>query len=272
MLALCAAGRAGRAVERDVGEEDGGEFGDLVVGVGQRGFCEVRRFDLVVREAGVRPEALLDAELALDHLSLLLLGAVEKVDGWPPQLLQLLRRRHAQCAERDAVNRDKRVVPDHVDSVAVAKVGVEPVAHANLHSLCKAQVVIARQAAYELPPSLPWARLQSAVPPVVEEDAPKATVLVHPVAVSILLVLLLGRLGRARRPLAAAVKQVAEEKHRVGVELRLDARVGAPHVLVRVLHRERVEGPWPAGIRVRVDELRVGDEDESVGVGTFFLI
>jgi hypothetical protein len=107
---------------------------------------------------------------------------------------------------------------------------------------------------------------------VLEEDAPKTAVLVHPIAVSILLVLLLGRLGRARGPLAAAVKQIAKEEDGVRIQLGLDPRIRAAHVLIGVLHGEGVERPWPARICVRVDELRVGDEDESVRVGSFLLL
>ena len=163
------------------------------------------------------------------------------------------------------------MVSKHIDPIPVPKICVEPVSHANLHAFCEAQVVIAWQAAYELPPWLsgPW--LQASVPPVLKEYVAEATVFAHPVVVAIALVLLLRRLRRARRPLAAAVEQVAQEEHGIGVEFGLYSRVGATHVLVGVLHGERVERPWSAGICVRVDELGVGDEDESMGICSLFL-
>src|SRR5690242_7456034 len=132
--------------------------------------------------------------------------------------------------------------------------------------------MVARQAAYELPPrlSMPW--LHPSVAPVLEEYASKSTVFVDPVVVSILLVLLLGRLGRARRPFAAAVKQISKEEDRVGVQFGLDAGVRAAHVLVGVLHGQRVERPRTARVRMRVDELGVGYEDETVRVCPFLLL
>lgn len=163
------------------------------------------------------------------------------------------------------------MVSQNVDPVAVAKIGVESVSYSNLHSFGEAKIVVTRQAAYELPPRLPRTRLHPPIAPMLEEDASKPAVLVHPVTISILLVLLLRRLGCACRPLAPAIKQVAEEEDRVGIQLGLYAGVGAAHVLVGVLHGERVERPWAARVRVRVDELRVGDEDESVRIGSFLL-
>lgn len=84
MFAQRAAGGAGRAVERDMGEEDGGEVGDLGGGVGESGFGEFVRGDLAVCKARVGFEALLDSQRALDKLLLLLLRAGEEVNGGPP--------------------------------------------------------------------------------------------------------------------------------------------------------------------------------------------
>ncbi len=67
-----------------------------------------------------------------------------------------------------------------------------------------------------------------------------------------------------RLPLPAAVKQIAEEEDAVRVELPLQLVVGAAEVVVGDEHRQRVERPRAAGVRVRVDELRVGDEGDAV--------
>lgn len=47
------AGGAWGPVEGHVGEEDGGEFGDFGVGVGEGGLCKVFEFDQVVGHAGI---------------------------------------------------------------------------------------------------------------------------------------------------------------------------------------------------------------------------
>lgn len=163
------------------------------------------------------------------------------------------------------------MVCDDVDSVPVAKVGIEPIPDSDLHSSCKSQVVVPRQTAYDPPPRLSWAWLHAAIAPMLEEYVPKSSVLVHPKVVSISAVLFFGRRACPCRPLTPPVKQVAKEEDSIRMPHRLEARIRPAQVQIRVLVRERVQRPRPAWIRMRVYELRVCNQDEPMGVCAFFL-
>jgi hypothetical protein len=239
--------------------------------VGEGRGCQVWRVDWEMLKGWVWAQALLSAEITLDGARLLGFHRREEVGGGLPEVLDLLGIVLASGAERETVDGDEGVICDGVDSVAVAKVGVESVPHADLHSSGETQIVVSRQTAYEFPTRLPRSRRQPAVCPVAKEYVPEAPVLVQPKVVAVFAVLLLRRLGRARRPLAPAIKQVAQEEDGVRVQNSLQARIGAAQVQIGVLVCERIERPRAAGVRVRVYELRVGDEDESVGVCASFL-
>lgn len=70
-------------------EEDGGEVGYVVVGVGEGGVGEVWGFDGSMLEAWVGVEAALGTEEALDEAVLLLLCGGEKVCGRSPDAFEL---------------------------------------------------------------------------------------------------------------------------------------------------------------------------------------
>ena len=93
VLAQGAAGSTWLAVERDVGEEDGGEVGDLGLRVGG---C--RAFGvLCVRDGTVEPRldgvAAPEAELLLDGLALGFLHAPQELVGGAVDVLQVVRLR-----------------------------------------------------------------------------------------------------------------------------------------------------------------------------------
>ena len=235
------------------------------------GCSEVFDGNVGVCEAGVRAEALLFAEFTLHEAGFLGFGFIEEVDCGAPEGLDLFGGVLAFCAERETVDGDEGMVCDYVDTVAVPEVCVESVPYTNLNSSCETQVMVSRQAAYDLPSWLPRSWVQPGIAPMLEEYIPKTPVFVHPKVVAISTVLRVWRLGRARRPFAPAVKQVAQEEYSIGIQNGLQARVCTAQIEVGVLVCERVDGPRAARVSVRIDELRVGDEDESVGVCAGFL-
>lgn len=74
-----------------------------------------------------------------------------------------------------------------------------------------------------------------------------------------------------RLPLAPAVEEVAEEEDAVGPQLALQGAVAAAQVVVGDGDGERVQWPGAARVRVRIDDLRIGDEDEVVWFCAFGL-
>lgn len=163
------------------------------------------------------------------------------------------------------------MVCDDIDSVAVAKIGIEPVPYTDLNPSCETEVMIPRQTAYNLPPRLSWSRPHTAIAPMLEENIAKTPVLVHPKVVAIFAVLLFWRFGRPCGPLAAAVKQIAEEKDGVGVKKGLEARVCTAEVEVGVFVSERIERPRAARVGMGINELGVSDKEESMWVRASFL-
>ena len=99
-----------------------------------------------------------------------------------------------------------------------------------------------------------------------KEYAPKTTIFIHPEIVAIAGPLLVRVLMRDRRPLPPAIEKIAEKEDRVRVQNFLYARERPSEVLVDVKNGKVVQRPRAAGVRMRVYELRIGDEDESVGV------
>ena len=120
-----------------------------------------------------------------------------------------------------------------------------------------------------------------------EKYVAESRVLAQPVVFAVLflpllyVLLLVGRVGvRPLRivevpagslPLSPAVEEIAEEDHRVRMEVFLELSVGSPHVVVRDQDRQGGEGPRPARVGVRVDQLGVRNEDEVVRLGAFWL-
>lgn len=169
-----------------------------------------------------------------------------------------------------AVDGEEGVVCNYIDAIALAKVGVEAVTDGDLYAACETQVVVPRKAGDELAAGLAWSRGHSCVAPVLEEDVAEAAVFVDPEVVAVSAVLFLGGRGGACGPFSPAVEQIAEEEDGVGVENGLEARVGAAKIEIGVFVREETERPWAARVGVRIYELRVGDEDEPVGVCACF--
>jgi hypothetical protein len=104
----------------------------------------------VVGEGRVGAETLLPAQFALDEARLLGFGFLEEVGCGLPEVFDLFWRVLAEGAKGKAVDGNEGVVGDDVDSVTVAKVGVEAIAYADLDSSCKAQVMVSWQAADDL--------------------------------------------------------------------------------------------------------------------------
>ena len=104
-----------------------------------------------------------------------------------------------------------------------------------------------------------------------KEDVAKTMVLIKPELVAISSVLLLRALGRARRPFASAIEEIAEESNAVGVKDLLYMRKGSAQILIDVANGERIGGPRTPRVGMRIYELRVGNEDESMWVCAAFL-
>lgn len=172
------------------------------------------------------------------------------------------------------------MVSDNVDPVYVAKEGAEAVPDRDLDLGAKPKVVVSRQARNELPPTLPRSRSFVALFPVVKEYVGEALVLLHPELLAVFVVpgldpgllvfvtrvppFRVNELALAGLPFAAAVEEIAEEEDAVRVQVALEGFVAMAEVVVGDGDGQRINRPGAARVRVRIDELGVGDEDEVV--------
>lgn len=106
---------------------------------------------------------------------------------------------------------------------------------------------------------------------MIKEYASEAIVFSQPETIPVLPVLLLGALRCSCRPLPPSVEEITQENDTVGVQNFLHARIRAAHVIIGEFYGEWVEGPWSAGVGMRVYELGVCDEHESMRIRIFGL-
>lgn len=186
-------------------------------------------------------------------------------------MLYRLWIRLSQGAQRDAVDGNEGMVPHNINPIALPKIRVEPVPHTRINPLGKPQVVITRQATYELASRLARPPLQASIPPMRKEYPSKPAVLVHPKVVTVPSPHLIRIRMRMRRPLPPSVEQISQKEHRIRIQHLLYARVRTSKILVDVSNRKIIQRPRATGVGMRIYELRVCDEDEPMRVCALLL-
>jgi hypothetical protein len=166
--------------------------------------------------------------------------------------------------ERDGIKRDECVVAKDVDAIQGPKVRIESIFDGWLDAGCKAEIMVTGQRSDDLLSSWLGGTGPRGIFVTSKEQFSETDVFIHPEFVTISFEAILGRRGLRCGPFAPSVKEVTEEDYSVWAQEFSDLFHCPLQIEVRVQDGEGGKRPRTVGVRVRVDKLRIGEQDKMV--------